>query len=90
MGRYEDILQDLLDKVNRVETSYSERNMFIVLAGTPGRDSTGLQSNTRPIKMCPFSSTLMEATLSRGVELRKEEVMIYVTKTLFILASFCI
>jgi len=58
----------------------------------PGHDSTGLHSNTRdrPIKMCPFSSTLMEDTLSRGVALRKEEAMIYVTKTLFILASFCI
>ena len=64
--------------------------MFIVLAGTPGHDSTGLDSNSRPIKMCPFSSTLMEDTLSRGVALLKEEVMIYVTKTLFILASFCI
>ena len=67
--------------------------MFIVLAGTPGHDSTGLDSNSRPIKMCPFSSTLMEDTLSRGVALYtllKEEVMIYVTKTLFILASFCI
>ena len=64
--------------------------MFIVLAGTPGHDSTGLDSNSRPIKMCPFSSTLMEGTLSRGVALLKEEVMIYVTKTLFILASFCI
>ena len=64
--------------------------MFIVLAGTPGHDSTGLDSNSRPIKMCPFSSTLMEDTLSRGVALLKEEVMIYVTKTLFILASFWI
>ena len=64
--------------------------MFIVLADTPGHDSTGLDSNSRPIKMCPFSSTLMEDTLSRGVALLKEEVMIYVTKTLFILASFCI
>lgn len=64
--------------------------MFIVLAGTPGHDSTGLDSNSRPIKMCPLSSTLMEDTLSRGVALLKEEVMIYVTKTLFILASFCI
>ena len=64
--------------------------MFIVLAGTPGHDSTGLDSNSRPIKMCPFSSTLMEDTLSRGVALLKEEVMIYVTKTLFILGSFCI
>ena len=54
--------------------------MFIVLAGTPGHDSTGLDSNSRPIKY----------TLSRGVALLKEEVMIYVTKTLFILASFCI
>lgn len=64
--------------------------MFIVLAGTPGHDSTGLASDSRPIKMCPFSSTLMEDTLSRGVALLKEEVMKYVTKTLFILASFCI
>ena len=64
--------------------------MFIVVAGTPGHDSTGLDSNSRPIKMCPFSSTLMEDTLSRGVALLKEEVMIYVTKTLFTLASFCI
>ena len=64
--------------------------MFIVLAGTPRHDSTGLDSNSRPINMCPFSSTLMEDTLSCGVALLKEEVMIYVTKTLFILASFCI
>lgn len=64
--------------------------MFIVVAGTPGHDSTGLNSNSRPIGMCPFSNTLMEDTLSHGVALRKEEVMIYITKTLFILASFCI
>lgn len=64
--------------------------MFIVVAGTPGHDSTGLNSNSRPIGMCPFSNTLMEDTVSHGVALRNEEVMIYVSKTLFILASFCI
>lgn len=42
--------------------------MFIVLTGTPAHDSTGLHSSTRPIKMCPFSSTLMKDTLSRVTE----------------------
>lgn len=42
--------------------------MFIVLTGTPAHDSTGLHSSTRPLKMCPFSSTLMKDTLSRVTE----------------------
>ena len=59
--------------------------MFIVLTGTPwlAHDSAGLHSNTRPIKMYPFSNTLMEDTLSHGVALRKEKVMLDVRKTLF-------
>ena len=65
--------------------------MFTVLAGTPGHDSTGLiRLQYSAHKDVSFSTTLMEDTLSHGVALRKEEVMIYVTKTLFILASFCI